>query len=68
MDKLINTQESLEQNLTRVMTDILKVWTKPSEKGRFIDSVSFMHVLHEVIPNAIQQIVKKYNVTKTEKE
>lgn len=68
MDKHINAQESLEQKLTRVMTDILRVWTNPSDKGRFIDSVSFMHVLHEVIPNAIQQTVRKYNVSKTEKE
>lgn len=68
MDKFINAQESLGQNLTKVMTDILTVWSKPSDKGRFIDSISFMHVLHEVIPSAIQQTVRKYNVSKTEEE
>lgn len=68
MENIIKAQESLEQKLTKVMTDIFKVWTKPSEMGRFIDSVSFTHVLHEVIPNAIQQTVKKYNVSKTKEK
>lgn len=68
MKKIINANKSLEQQLIRVMTDIVRVWTQPSDKGRFIDTVSFIHVVHEVIPNAIQQTVGKYNVSKTEEE
>lgn len=66
MKKIINAKEIAVKELHKTMTDILLNYSDVGEKGRFISSATFSHILHEVLPAEIQRTLKDYDICKKE--
>lgn len=54
-------RHDLTKALTARMVEILLAFSSVEEKGRLIDGVAFGHIIHEVIPDEINKVLKEFH-------